>query len=184
MSQSELTYSQKFYNLILPEEAEQYKGFPYAITDFSFSISQKGKRVCISQGGGLSNLFSVVASSDSEAWNACVVETVYTHLGSCKTWYNWFNKRPLWIVWWLCLTSSTTLITVLPKANINKPMLLGWVLFLIVLGIFSIIQAKFLPCGTIRISNNENYLTKHGVIITMILSFLSLVVMIIGLFRN
>lgn len=167
------------------EELKSYTGLKGTITDFSFSMSDLGKRrLSFYTVGGIFDKESIVrAYADNEAWCAGVIDVVYTYLGSHRAWYYWLFSAP--VGWILPISLYGPLIGMLfiPKeAKINIVMLASWATIVFGLGFLLFFRIKIFHPASLRISEEEGFIRRHAGELSLAIALLSVVLTIVGWF--
>jgi hypothetical protein len=172
--------SLSFENL---SELKEYQHLPASVSSFTILFLQGEKTVTVRSGRHLAIRPSVTARSDSEAWSAGAVETVYSFLRSHQLWYNWFVSAPLgWIVF---LAGNFPMLILAFKPNdkiISTTELLGWFGAFLVLSLLYFGRERLLPSGVIKISNKDSFYKKHNAELTLVIAVIGLILTAIGLF--
>lgn len=167
------------------EELKRYANLKGRVSNFSLSLSNYGsnKHLTITSGYILHPLALVKASADSEAWCAGAVEIVFSFLQNHKTWYSFFVTAPLgWF--FVALMNIPTLVSlILPNnAKIDKFLWASWIAITITVAIAYLGRVKFLPTAIIRFSDDESFVKKYGVEISLIIATISAILTFISLF--
>ena len=77
------------------EELRQYEHLPHQITDFTVTLFKNERSIIIFSGRLLTAKAKVRARSETEAWCAGAIDTVYSFIQTHKLWYNWFVSAPI-----------------------------------------------------------------------------------------
>jgi hypothetical protein len=167
------------------EELRQYSELKGKTSNFSLTLSEysSSRRISIRSGYILSSHALVRVSGDNEAWCAGAIEVVLSFLQNHKIWYSWLVSAPLG--WYLFLLTwvPNIIFALLPKdIKINKLFVAAWLAITITLAIIYIGRAKLLPSSIIRFSDEESFIKKYGVELSLIIAVISAVLTIIGWF--
>lgn len=155
--------------------------------EFSFWFSQGSKKVYIRTNRSPMSppAAEVIACGETESWCAGAVETVYTFLQAHKLWYSWFSTGPMGWIFAIALYSSTTLLLFLPKEQkIGIPIIVGWLLIILTLGVLYIFRSKLFPGAKLYLSLEEKFFRRHLSEISLILAIISTAVAVINLIRG
>lgn len=167
------------------DELRQYSELKGKISNFSLTLSEysSSRRISISTGYILNSNALVRVSGDNEAWCAGAIEVVLSFLQNHKLWYNLLVSSPLG--WYLFLLAwvPNIIFALLPKdIKINKFFGMAWLTITITLAIIYIGRTKLLPSSIIRFSDEENFIKKYGVELSLIIAVISAILTIIGWF--
>ncbi|MDD2611012.1 MAG: hypothetical protein PHX60_15270 [Giesbergeria sp.] len=166
------------------EELKQYPQLKGNITRFSLWFSQASKRcISIKSSSLLNSQAGVSASADNEAWCAGAIETTFSFFQTHKLWYHWFVAAPIgWIL--LLLANGPTIAGFfLPKGEvIDKFFYAGWIAIMLAIAIPYIGKNKLLPSSVIRITDEEGFIRKHGVELSLLIAVVSAVLTVVGWF--
>lgn len=166
------------------EELKQYPQLKGKITKFSLRLSQIGTRnISIRSNSFLNSQSEVSACADNEAWCAGAIETTFSFLQAHKLWYHWFVAAP--IGWLLMVLGNAPTIAglLLPKGEvIDRFLYAGWLAITLSIAIPYFGKSKFLPASVIRITDEEGFIRKHGIELSLFIAVVSAVLTVIGWF--
>lgn len=163
-------------------ELRDYSNLPDQLTKFSLYFSGGGKRISIRSGAFNDTNMVVRTSSDSEAWCAGAIETIYSYLSTYKKWYSWFNVAP--VGWFLFIFANIAAVAnaLLPKDSISTPVFLSWLAALFTIGILYVFRGKLFPGSTLKIRESEGFFRKHSAELSLVIALISVIITIIGWF--
>lgn len=166
------------------EELKQYPQLKGKITKFSLWLSQaRTRHISIRSSSFLNSQAEVSASADNEAWCAGAIETTFSFLQAHKLWYHWFVAAPIgWLL--LLLANAPTIAGLfLPKGEvIDKFVYAGWLSITLAIAIPYFGKSKLLPASVIRVTDEEGFIRKHGVELSLLIAVLSAVLTVVGWF--
>jgi len=173
------------------EELKQYEELKGKVSSFSIWLSGKNTRVSIHTARyrpGVGGLFykkaTVNATSNSDAWVAGALDTVYSFLASHKVWYRWVVAAPLgWILIILLNIPAAMELSGWGAFGFRSgAFIVGWFSTLIALGFLFVFRAKLFPAATLRITEEEGFIWRHIPELSLIIALLSAVLTVLGLF--
>ncbi len=167
------------------EDLRQYSELKGKVSNFSLTLSEysSSRRISIRSSYILNSHALVRVSGDNEAWCAGAIEVILSFLQNHKLWYNWLVSAPLgWYLIFLAWVPNIIL-ALLPKdIKINKLFGAAWLAITITLAIIYIGRTKLLPSSIIRFSDEESFIKKYGVELSLIIAVISAILTIIGWF--
>lgn len=166
------------------EELKQYPGLKGKITKFSLSLRQMGtESISINSNSLFHSQSEVSARADNEAWCAGAIETTFSFLHAHKLWYHWFVAAPIgWLLMVLC-NAPTVASLLLPKGEvIDRFLYAGWLAITLAIAIPYFWKSKYLPASVIRITDEEGFIRKHGIELSLFIAVVSAVLTVIGWF--
>lgn len=163
-------------------ELRDYANMPDRITKFSMSFSGDGNRISMRSGVLNDTNIIVRATSDSEAWCAGAIETIYSYLNTYKKWYSWFNVAP--IGWFLFFFGNIPNIAwvILPKDALSTTAIVAWLAALITIGILYVFRGKLFPGSILQVRESEGFIRKNSAELSLAIALLSLIATILGWF--
>ncbi len=172
------------------EELKQYGELKGNVSNFSIWLSGANTRVSIhtarywpSVGGLFYKKAIVNATSNSDAWVADALDTVYSFLASHKVWYRWVVAAPLgWILIILLNIPAAMELSGLGAFSFRSGAFIGWFSTLIALGFLFVFRGRLFPAATLRITEEEGFIRKHIPELSLIIALLAAVLTVLGLF--
>ena len=167
------------------EELKQYKHLKGKVSNFSLMLSEYSsqRHITISSGYTLNPQALLRAAGDNEAWCAGVIEVVMSFLQNHKAWYSWFVTAPLgWCLVLLINVPTIHSLFLTKEEKIDKFFLAAWIAITITIAIIYIGRTKLLPSSIIRLSNEESFIKKYGIELSLIIAIVSAILTIIGWF--
>ncbi|OYY95352.1 MAG: hypothetical protein B7Y41_02295 [Hydrogenophilales bacterium 28-61-23] len=166
------------------EELKQYAALPPRITSFYIRLRKGERRVSIRSGKYWATTNAKVsASSETEAWCAGAIETVYSFVQSHKVWYHWFLSAP--VGWALVLVGNAPWLAsaFMPKGSkIEMPIVIGWAGIVATLLILYFAKERVLPAGIIQVADRDGFIQKHVAELSLGIAVISAILTIVGWF--
>lgn len=165
------------------EELRQYEHLPPQITDFTIRLSQKGRSVRIRSGRLLTAKANVSATSETEAWCAGAIDTVYSFLQSHKLWYSWFVSAPIgWLLFFVSNMPGPVLLLMPKDGKIDRIVVFGWLGAFITLFLLYFGRERLLPSGVLRVSATTGFVRRYVAELSLAIAIVSAILTIIGWF--
>lgn len=162
------------------EELRQYERLPARVTNFTVTLAQKGCRITI-RSGMLFAKAQVDATSETEAWCAGAIDTVYSFVQSHKLWYNWFVSAPIGWVLVIVANIPSAVMTFMPK-GVERVFMFGWLGALLTMSLLYFGRGRLLPSAMIRISESKGFVRNNVAELSLAIAVFSAILTVIGWF--
>lgn len=164
------------------EELRQYKRLPIRVTEFTVRLFKNGRSVIIYSGRFLNTKSKVSATSETEAWCAGAIDTVFSFVQSHKLWYNWFVSAPIgWILIFLIYIPWAVLLFMPKGSQIDSVIVFGWLGAVSALLLLYFGRERLLPSAVLKISESDGFVRKHVAELSLVIAIVSVILTIIGL---
>lgn len=165
------------------EELRQYEHLPHQITDFTVTLFKNQRSIILSSGRLLTAKAKVRARSETEAWCAGAIDTVYSFMQTHKLWYNWFVSAPIgWLLFIIGNMPLPVLVFMSKDTPIDRVVVFGWFGAFLTLLLLYFGRERLLPSGILKISETNGFVRRHVAELSLAIAIVSVILTIVGWF--
>lgn len=164
------------------EELRQYEHLPPQITNFTVRLFKQERSIRIHSGRLLTAKAKVSATSETEAWCAGAIDTVYSFVQSHKLWYSWFVSAPIGWLLFLVGNMPGPFLLMSKGTSINPVVVFGWFGAFLTLLLLYFGRERLLPSGILKISETKGFVRRHVAELSLAIAIVSVILTIIGWF--